>query len=266
MAHYRARGRLHFSDTREQAGECAVQDWARLLDGHDPRLVAIIADASNVEIDRLNARARHLRQQRGELGPSEIELPSRHYGLREGDLITLTATHKRPGTARVENGARGEITTIDHWQQSITVLLDGSNRHIRLEGQDLEHVRLAYAQHVYRQQGATVDRAVIVTGGWQTSRESVYVQASRARYGSDWYIGREELDTHGHDERLIEQLAAKMRTSRTHRPSLEHRELPGPEWDPGRERTLDPWRRLLPGLKRETRRHVDRDRTPDLGR
>ena len=39
----------------------------------------------------------------------------------------------------------------------------------------------AYAQHVYRQQGATVDRSVVVTGGWQTSKESAYVEATRAR-------------------------------------------------------------------------------------
>ena len=40
---------------------------------------------------------------------------------------------------------------------------------------------LAYAQHVYRQQGATVDRSVVLTGGWQTSKETAYVQATRAR-------------------------------------------------------------------------------------
>jgi hypothetical protein len=45
----------------------------------------------------------------------------------------------------------------------MTLALDGSHRAIRLGGDDIESLRLAYAQHVYRQQGATVDRAVVLS-------------------------------------------------------------------------------------------------------
>ena len=107
MAHYASRGQLHLSDTRDQAAEQAVQTWATLTEGRDIREVALIADASNQEIDRLNARAQHLRAQRGELGHHEIPLPGVHYGLREGDLIAFTAQHRPPGQPRVENGTRG---------------------------------------------------------------------------------------------------------------------------------------------------------------
>ncbi len=68
MAHYKSRGRLHLADTREQAAESAVQAWAQLTENHPSGEVALIADASNKEIDRLNARAQHLRAERGELG------------------------------------------------------------------------------------------------------------------------------------------------------------------------------------------------------
>jgi conjugative relaxase-like TrwC/TraI family protein len=197
MAHYRANGRLHFADTREQAGEHAVKDWARLLDYHDPREVALIADASNLEIDRLNARAQHLRAERGELGDQELPLPNRHYGLRAGDLVAFAAQHHTPGAPRVENGARGQVTAINSQENSLTVALDGSDRELRLAREQLANLRLAYAQHVYRQQGATVERAIIITGGWQTSGESAYVQASRARNGSDWYLARDELGLQG---------------------------------------------------------------------
>jgi conjugative relaxase-like TrwC/TraI family protein len=57
MAHYASRGQLHLSDTRDQAAEQAVQTWATLTEGRDIREVALIADAANTEIDRLNARA-----------------------------------------------------------------------------------------------------------------------------------------------------------------------------------------------------------------
>jgi ATP-dependent exoDNAse (exonuclease V) alpha subunit len=231
----RSRGQLYFSNTREQAGEQAVQRWAELTEKRDPRQVALIADASNVEIDRLNARAQHLRAERRELGPQELRLPNHHYGLRQGDLVTFTAQHRPPQAARVENGARGQVTRIHEDDDSLTVTLDGSHRQVQLAGEDLEKLRLAYAQHVYRQQGATVDRAIVVTGGWQTSRESAYVQASRARHGTEWYLGREELGLEGQDERRVEQLVAKMRNSQARTPSIALRERLPPEWDPGRE-------------------------------
>ncbi len=266
MAHYQARGQLFFEDTREQAGEAAVQRWAQLTEDRDSRQVALIADASNVEIDRLNARAQHLRAQRGELGDREVALPNRHYGLREGDLVTFTAQHRPPGAMKVENGARGEVTRIDEHDQSLTVRLDGSDRQVRLAGDDLQHLRLAYAQHVYRQQGATVDRAVIVTGGWQTSRESAYVQASRAREGSEWYLAREELGHEGQDERRVRQLSEKMRAERRHTPTLAYRETR--EREPGLdlERGLEIAHDRDVALTRNIGRLSAPDRAPDRGR
>ena len=80
----------------------------------------------------------------------------------------------------MENGTRGEVIGVDPEQQRVRVLTDGA-REVTVSGEDLENLRLSYAQHLYRQQGATVERAVVVTGGWQTSQEGAYVQASRAR-------------------------------------------------------------------------------------
>jgi len=264
MAHYQARGRLFFQDTRDQAGEAAVQRWAELTKTRDIREVALIADASNIEIDRLNARAQHLRAERGELGLREVQLPHQHYGLRAGDLVAFTAQHREPGQARVENGSRGQVTHIT--EQGLIVKLDGSDRQVNLSGEDLGALRLGYAQHVYRQQGATVERSVVVTGGWQTSKESAYVQASRAREATEWFLARDELGTDGQDERRVLQLAGKMRSSRAHTPSLEHRELVDPEWGRGFHPTRAPSRTPLPGVTRIIRRALEPDRGPDRGR
>ncbi len=236
MAHYRSQGRLFFEDTREQAAERAAQRWARLTKDRDPRTVALIADSSNIEIDRLNARAQHLRAERGELGHTEIALSNRHYGLREGDLITFTAQHRPRGAPKVENGARGEVLRIDESERSLVLALDGSERQVRIAGEDLAHLRLAYAQHVYRQQGATVDHAVILTGGWQTSRETAYVQASRARHGSEWILARDDLGNDGQDHQRVERLARKIGSSRRHTPTLAYRETREPELDLDRAR------------------------------
>ncbi len=265
MAHYQARGQLFFTDTRDEAGEAAVQRWAELTETRDIRDVALIADASNIETDRLDARAQHLRAERGELGQAEIPLPHQHYGLREGDLIAFTKQHRTPGEPRVENGTRGQVIGI-HDDRRVTVSLDGSERHVNLAGEDLESLRLGYAQHVYRQQGATVERSVVVTGGWQTSKESAYVQASRARQGTEWFLARDELGLQGQDDRRVTSLADKMRNSRAHTPSLAHPELPDPDWGTGFKRTLAPSRSPLPGLARTIHRITQPDRSPDRGR
>jgi ATP-dependent exoDNAse (exonuclease V) alpha subunit len=232
MAHYASRGQLHLSDTPDQAAEHAVQAWATLTEGRDIREVALIADASNQEIDRLNARAQHLRAQRSELGHHEVPLPGVHYGLREGDLIAFTTQHRPRGQPRVENGTRGQVTNIH--DRRVTVTIDGSQRKIQLAREDLDSLRLAYAQHVYRQQGATVERTVVLTGGWQTSKETAYVEATRARRGTDWFIARDDLGIEGQDAQRITHLAQKMTNSRAQTPSLAHPERPDSGWAPSR--------------------------------
>ena len=258
MAHYKARGRLHLTDTRHQAAEGAVQAWAQLTKEVGIDKVALIADSSNREIDRLNARAQHLRVQRGELSPDELPLTSVNYGLRQGDRVAFIAQHRPDGEPRVENGTRGQVMNIDQ-EGKLTLALDGSDRRLQLVRQDAESLRLAYAQHVYRQQGATVDRAVVLTGGWQTSRETAYVQATRARHGTDWYLARDQLGEEGQDPDRITRLAGRMTRSRAHTPSVVHREIPGRSWDPSR----DPLRlnRLIPHVG-QLLRTPERD-TPD---
>ncbi|MGA2163271.1 MAG: MobF family relaxase [Solirubrobacteraceae bacterium] len=265
MAHYASRGQLHLSDTRDQAAEHAVQTWAMLTEGHDIREVALIADAANTEIDRLNARAQHLRAERGELGHREIPLPGVHYDLREGDLIAFTVQHRPSGQPRVENGTRGQVSAIH--ERGVTVTLDGSQRKVQLAGENLDSLRLAYAQHVYRQQGATVERSVVLTGGWQTSKETAYVEATRARKGTDWFIARDDLGNEGQDSQRIARLAQQMCHSRAQTPSLVHPELPDPEWGSGFRIPIAPSRRSrIPGIARAINRIAQPDRTPERTR
>jgi conjugative relaxase-like TrwC/TraI family protein len=263
MAHYHSRGRLHLADTRDQAAERAVQAWAQLTEHHPIREVALIADASNKEIDRLNARAQHLRAERGELGTHELPLSSVHYGLRQGDHIAFITQHRPPRQPRVENGTRGEITGIGR-DRTVTLTLDGSGRTLQLAGEDIESLRLAYAQHVYRQQGATVDRAVVLTGGWQTSKETAYVQATRARNGTDWHLARDQLGEEGQDLQRITRLARRMTNSRIHTPSVAFRESADRAWDP----THDPLRlqHLFPHVDRLLRAPARGALDRDVGR
>ncbi len=232
MAHYQSRGRLHMSDTRDQATEQAVNAWAELTRTLPVSEVALISDASNVEIHRLNARAQHHRLQRGELGDLELPVPGVHYSLREGDRVAMIAQHNQPGAERVENGSQGQIIHMTPAGE-ITIQFDVTGRKRTLTSEDLANVRLGYAQHIHRAQGATVTRALVVTGAWQTSREPAYVEASRARDGTDWYVNREDLGNEGNDTERIQRLATLMRASRAQTPSLAHRHLSEADDKPG---------------------------------
>jgi len=253
MAHYLARHSLHMTNTRDQAVERAVHDWAQLTEAHPISEIALISDASNKEIDRLNARAQHYRAQRGELGDLEAEVPGVHYGIRKGDRIALIERHHERGKQRIENGSRGQVLDITPAGEAL-IEFDLTGQQRTLAGEDLARLRLAYAQHIHRAQGATVTRTLVVTGGWQTSKEPAYVEASRARQGTDWYVNRDELGTEGHDTDRIKRLAHNMSRSHAQTPSLAHPQLPDPEWGTGFHIPRAPSRSFLPGAARTIHR------------
>jgi conjugative relaxase-like TrwC/TraI family protein len=237
MAHYLHTGRLHMADTRDQAIENATSAWANLTTQLPVEQVALISDASNVEIARLNARAQHHRAQRGELGDIEVHVPGVHYGIRAGDRIAMIDQHHQPGARRIENGAKGEVLDITD-EGDVLIQFDATHQWRTLTGDELAKVRLGYATHIHRAQGATVTRTLVVTGGWQTSKENAYVQASRAREGTDWYVNRQDLGEHGHDTQRIKRLARDMSRSHTQTPSLAHRAPYENKWETGLD-TID---------------------------
>ncbi len=256
MAHYHSRGQLHMADTRDEAVEQAVENWATLTETHDPSEVALISDASNKEIARLNARAQHYRAERGELGEQEVQVPGVHYGVRRGDRVAMIDQHHEPGVERIENGSQGEVLDVTPAGE-VLIEFDVTGRQRALAGEDLARVRLGYAQHIHRAQGATVTRTLVVSGGWQSSKESAYVEASRARQGTDWFVSREDLGVEGHDADRIQRLAANMRRSHAQTPSLAHPELPDADYGPGFRHPIAPSRRSpLPGIARAINRIV----------
>ncbi|HEV3045978.1 MAG TPA: MobF family relaxase [Solirubrobacteraceae bacterium] len=258
MAHYLRRGRLHMADTRDQAVERAVQAWASLTRELPIEQVALISDASNLEIARLNARVQHYRAERGELGDIEVHVPGAHYGIRAGDRVAMIDQHHQRGAQRVENGARGEVLDITD-EGDVLIQFDATGQWRTLAGDELAKLRLGYASHIHRAQGATVQRTLVVTGGWQSSKEPAYVEASRAREGTDWFVSRQDLGEHGHDSDRIKRLARDMSRSRAQTPSLAQRQPYSHESGMGFDRAIERYRPerympRLPGLIRTIHR------------
>jgi conjugative relaxase-like TrwC/TraI family protein len=217
-------GHLHLADTREQAVEQAIQRYDQLAAEHGHAQVAFVFDASNREIDHANLRQQHLRHDRGELSDTAVEHPD-GFQLRVGDRVISSRPLMQEAGARVENGQRGEIIGLHPDTGRVAIRLDGEDRAAVIDRAQLDGLRLGYATHVVREQGATVRHSVVVTGGWQTSQETAYVEATRATHGTDWHIAREDLtdpdhDGLGDDAHALGQLAERMATSRAQEPSI----------------------------------------------
>ncbi len=229
LASYRAHGRLHVADTREEAAEQMVRAWDRArLENPEERLV-MLTDASNVELERLNALAQERRADAGELGAHAVELPDRPYGLSAGDEVIFTAALHQPGQPRVENGTLGTVTDVSENDRVSIETRGPREREVQLSTQEFGELRLSYAQHLYKAQGRTVERSFVLTGGWQTDRESAYVAVTRAQERTDIYVSRDDLGEQGMDTGAIERLAEAMAESRAQTASIASSAAPGRE-------------------------------------
>jgi len=220
LAGYQAHDRLHITDSRAEAAERMVSDWAGARRENPQERTVMLTDASNVELDRINALAQEQRARAGELGAHQVQLPDRPYGLAAGDEVIFTAAHYQPGQQRVENGTLGTVAETEG-DDRLTIKTHGATqREVDVNAGKFNDLRLSYAQHVYKAQGRTIDRAFVLTGGWQTDREHAYVALTRARDRTDLYISREDLGEQGMDTGAIERLGEAMAESHAQQASI----------------------------------------------
>jgi conjugative relaxase-like TrwC/TraI family protein len=234
LAEFQKRGQILVADTRVQARNEAVELWDRLrhqptIDGNSPSTL-LLTDGSNREVDDLNRAAQERRLENSELGDQFVTVIASHRSgtsrreeqLHRGDEVVLQRrVADIEGNTLARNGTTGRIAGVDEASKRIDVELS-SGTSLSLEGEDIAAVRLGYARHVYSAQGTTVDRAVVVTGGWQTGRESSYVGVSRAREESYVVTDLSSLGLGETDrEDAISTLAERMGESHAKSASLE---------------------------------------------
>ena len=206
---YARRGNLSVSATRAEAIQRAVEDWSR--DGHRG---LIITDATNAERHTASQAAQNRRLQAGELGTEAVTFstPEGAVELRAGDRVIFRGIHRPAEGCRVENGTTGSVYAACPAEGAVLVETNES-RPRTLAIPQAAALDLYYATHVYKAQGATLDHAYIVAGGWQTSRESLYVACSRSRQGSYLYLDRETLER-GIDADALHAAATRASRSR----------------------------------------------------
>jgi len=194
-----ARGLVKVTETRAEAMQALIDDWQ--MDGKALRDTLILA-GTRADTEALNRLAQGARLRKGEVDEAEIEIAGKQF--RQGDRVMFTKKYAALG---VVNGDRGTLSRFDPLRKTASVTLDSGER-VSFEIEAMEHLVLGYASTTHKGQGATTLRTYVLAGGPMQDREMSYVQGSRAREETTFYMTRIESG----DE--IAQLAREMERSR----------------------------------------------------
>ncbi|MFZ5848871.1 MAG: MobF family relaxase [Actinomycetota bacterium] len=188
---YFARDRVT-SGSSEAMLEDSYEAWAA-----DTRhgLTSLLIASTGRDVTALNARARLERLHNGDVSPDAVRL---HDGNQAGvgDRIVTRTNHRQLTTQGGRDFVKnGDIWTVEqhHRDGDLTVRHHRHGGRVRLPAEYVAaSVELGYATTTARAQGMTVDTAHVLVDS-STSRESLYVAATRGRHGTRLYVATEEL-------------------------------------------------------------------------
>jgi ATP-dependent exoDNAse (exonuclease V) alpha subunit len=200
-----SRGLVKVTETREEAMRALVDDWQR---DAKPMKETLLLAGTHVEVDKLNRLAQGVRVEKGELGASEIEIAGSKF--RQGDRVMFTTKY---ATLGVVNGDRGTLSRVDEDRSVVSVHLDSGER-VSFEAQAVQHLVLGYASTTHKGQGATTLRTYVLVGGPMQDREISYVQASRAKELTTFYMTR--LESGDEMARLAREMERSRRKEMAH--------------------------------------------------
>ncbi len=182
FAAFDERGLIRWAPTATDAEMRLISDWSGSF-VHDPSGSLILA-GTNAEVSRLNAMAQRVRQGAQMLGDGSVPVGSETVFVNDRVLFTRNSQ-----ALAVFNGELG--TVIGCSQDTLTVAMD-RGRQVNVRVSEFPHLRLGYAMTVHKAQGTTVEEAFVLAGSMQ-DRELTYVEASRARGATRFYVGGEDL-------------------------------------------------------------------------
>jgi len=195
---YQDEGRLHVGDTPAEVRTAMVADWFESRkQGEQPIMLAL----RRRDVDELNARARALLVEAGEIEAQGVTIAGRPFAA--GDRIVCLHNDRRVG---VHNAMFGSVEAID--DDGLAVKVDGAEQRLRIPSSYVAdgHLTHAYATTIHKAQGATYERALLL-GDDRLYRQAGYTGLSRGRWRNDIYLVGDddrdrdiELEEHGrHD-------------------------------------------------------------------
>jgi len=181
--HYAERGKLHIGAGRDEVLERLLVAWGE--GGRAKPKEHLILASENRAVLGLNQAAQALRRNAGQLPPLAVE----YQGVKffEGDRVVFT---KNLSLIGVKNGSLGTIERIEG-TGTLKVRLD-SGVTVTVRRNNFMHMTLGYAVTTHKAQGLTAENVYVLLGGSLQDREVSYVQASRARGDTQFFISAEE--------------------------------------------------------------------------
>jgi ATP-dependent exoDNAse (exonuclease V) alpha subunit len=191
---YARRGFVHVAKSKQHAMKELVQAYARSGLTHVKE--KLILAGTNEEVAQLNKMVQTAR--RHLLGSASIRVGTSV--IHENDQVLFRKNQQMTGRLRpfrgredvaVKNGSFGTVLKIDRLRMQIHVrLFNGKVVHVKLR--EYKSLELGYAATVHRAQGSTVDACYVLTGSHMTHRQSAYVEASRARSNTHFFLSEED--------------------------------------------------------------------------
>jgi len=172
------RGLVHKTRTAVDAKEKLIEDWK--MDGLRRPEKNLILASRNEDVSELNLAAQTQRKRAGWLGRPTIDIEGTTFHV--GDRVLFTRNCKLLG---VKNGHLGTLARID--DSVIHVDVDGGKR-VSIPTRSYKHITLGYAVTTHKAQGMTANNTYILIDPTMQNRELSYVQASRARNLTRFYL------------------------------------------------------------------------------
>jgi conjugative relaxase-like TrwC/TraI family protein len=227
LREYAARGLLSVTEDRNEAMQTLIRSWKR--EGATNPKDNLILASTNGDTTVLNRMAQVHRMLQGTLGKGSLTVEGSD--IHHGDRLLFTRNSKRYG---VKNGSLGTVVGVDTRHRILTVKLD-DGKHVLIPTEDYSHLKLGYAVTTYKSQGVTTENAFVLLGGPTQDRELSYVQASRARGTTHFFLDR--LDAGENLREICKQL------ERSRQKDLAH-DILEREGREDRERQLPPGYRI----------------------
>ncbi len=188
------RGLLHTFDDRAQAVYGLVDVWVKDGTAHHPERAAILT-YTREEARLINSMCQARRLEEGAIKAKNYKIDDQKFHV--GDRVMFDESLKRHG---VLNGTLAKIDSISFVRGTMTFelerekqkqyLLDSTKQFVTIPLRDLFGGRLVlgYAATNHKIQGATCEHTYALLGSRMASRESAYVQFTRARETTKLFI------------------------------------------------------------------------------
>jgi conjugative relaxase-like TrwC/TraI family protein len=176
---YKQRGLVSESLTEVQSLARLVGDW-RSHGVRVPQDHVIMAPLNHV-VAELNQLAQEQRIQEGVLSGRSVQVNGKPFYV--GDRVLFTRNDRALG---VWNGETGRVQSVEGAKLQVQVDSKDGNRGVEVDTRSYRDLRHGYAITVNRAQGTTLKNSLIYAAS--QTRELAYVEASRARENTHWYL------------------------------------------------------------------------------